>query len=94
MMSGDARTWTAKSSGRFLVPLPLGIAPVIVYSILCQRITPFAAIPTPLRFDIAVVAALGGVAVGSWARSQREWALLAPFGISGALLGAADRRAV
>ena len=65
------------------------MVPVIVHSILCQRITPFIAIPAPLRIDIALLAAFGGVVLGPRPGLSGKWVRRILFGVSGALLGAA-----
>ncbi len=80
---------TAEVFGYPLVPVILGVAPVIVYSIICQRITPFIAIPAPLRIDIALLAAFGGVVLGPGPALSGKWVRPILFGVSGALLGAA-----
>ena len=80
---------TEDAFGHPLVPVILGVVPVSVYSIICQRITPFIAIPAPLRIDIALLAAFGGVVLGPGPGlpGRLVWPIL--FGVSGALLGAA-----
>ena len=80
---------TAEVFGYPLAPGILGVAPVIVYSIICQRITPFIAIPAPLRIDIALLAAFGGVVLGPRPGLPGEWVRSILFCVSGALLGAA-----
>lgn len=71
-----------KPQGHSPVPVWLGVATLVLYAVICQRITPNAAIPGPLRLDIVVLALGGagtvfpntrrteGVAPGEWQRGR------------------------
>jgi hypothetical protein len=69
------------------------VALLVVYSILCQGITPFVGIPGPLRLDIVVLAILGAATLhrpaGKLDGFSSPWRIRARIAVGGALLGAA-----